>query len=165
MPGEIPTPQLARKFPDAAGGSLTPAGAPLIDAENLFRQPGPPHSTGLVSHDIEASEIADRRLCGFEATTAGLLLDHNLKAHAKRPQVVSDIFSHPLDQRLTIQCRPPTTRDTLDHVGTVFHRVHNYNSRVRTVSTSSASLVDGHDTVCNFLAIEDLDNAHLLDRE
>ena len=24
-------------------GSLTPAEAPLIDAENLFRQPGPPH--------------------------------------------------------------------------------------------------------------------------
>ena len=27
-------------------GSLTPAEAPLIDAENLFRQPGPPHLLG-----------------------------------------------------------------------------------------------------------------------
>src|SRR6202043_1376179 len=29
-------------------GSLTPAEAPLIDAENLFRQPGPPLLTGFI---------------------------------------------------------------------------------------------------------------------
>jgi hypothetical protein len=37
-------------------GSLTPAGAPLIDAENLFRQPGPPLIT-LVLEGIGHNKI------------------------------------------------------------------------------------------------------------
>jgi len=35
-------------------GGLTSAEAPLIDAENLFRQPGPPQSTVAAAHDRKA---------------------------------------------------------------------------------------------------------------
>jgi hypothetical protein len=43
-------------------GSLTPAEAPLIEAENLFRQPGPPHSTSwIIVQKCRASGKIDRQ--------------------------------------------------------------------------------------------------------
>jgi putative transposase len=44
-------------------GSLTPADAPLIDAENLFRQPGPPHIAAMDLFVIPT--IGFRLLYGF----------------------------------------------------------------------------------------------------
>src|ERR1700736_5682736 len=89
----------ADKEPAYPHGGLTPAEAPLIDAENLFRQPGPPQSgvwriflgSGLFAVRVDSQLLSVL----LDGNAGRFLAGHNARRHYSPLQLIASFVGSP----------------------------------------------------------------------